>query len=109
MCEPTSISLGQREQEGMNTRQPADEEAKQAHPRRGLRADAPLLNGYLSFRESRQTPFTTPGHKGRASTLDEDLGAAVAGDVPLYGGVDTIKFAGGLLAKAAGVAVLFTG
>ena len=65
-----------------------------------LRADAPLLDGYLSFRESKPTPFTTPGHKGRAWMLDEDLAVAVAGDVPLYGGVDTIKSAGGLLAEA---------
>jgi len=66
----------------------------------GLRASAPLLDGYLKFRESDTTPFTTPGHKRRASRLDEDLGAVVAGDVPLCGGVDTIKSAGGLLANA---------
>jgi lysine decarboxylase len=65
-----------------------------------LRAEAPLLDGYLSFRESNPTPFTTPGHKGRAFTLDKDLAAAVAGDVPLYGGVDTVKSARGLLATA---------
>ena len=46
------------------------------------------------------TPFTTPGHKGRASELDADLAMVVAGDVPLYGGVDTIKSSGGLLASA---------
>ncbi|MGA3214643.1 MAG: aminotransferase class V-fold PLP-dependent enzyme [Acidimicrobiales bacterium] len=65
-----------------------------------LRADAPLLNGYLSFLESHPTPFTTPGHKGRAGTLDKDLAAVVAGDIPLYGGVDTVKSAHGLLASA---------
>jgi lysine decarboxylase len=32
--------------------------------------------------------------------LDKDLAVAVAGDVPLYGGVDTVKSAGGLLAGA---------
>jgi len=65
-----------------------------------LRAEAPLLDGYLSFRESNATPFTTPGHKGRASRLDADLGEVVAGDVPLYGGVDTIKSAAGRLVAA---------
>jgi lysine decarboxylase len=65
-----------------------------------LRAEAPLLDGYLSFIESHPTPFTTPGHKGRAGLLDKDLGAVVAGDIPLYGGVDTVKSARGLLATA---------
>jgi lysine decarboxylase len=65
-----------------------------------LRADAPLLNGYLNFRESDQTPFTTPGHKGRAARLDYDLAQVLSGDVPLYGGVDTVKSSRGLLASA---------
>ena len=74
-----------------------------------LRADAPLLDGYLRFRESGATPFTTPGHKGRASGLDGDLGAVLAGDVPLYGGVDTVKSTGGLLAAAEARAARFYG
>ena len=86
----------------MTTRQAANEAAPEPSAPSGLRADAPLLDGYLSFRESKATPFTTPGHKGRAFKLDEDLGAVVAGDVPLYGGVDTVKSAGGLLAAAEG-------
>jgi len=68
----------------------------------GLRAEAPLLDGYLRFRESNATPFTTPGHKGRAARIDRDLGAVVAGDVPLYGGIDTVKSTGRLLAAAEG-------
>jgi lysine decarboxylase len=59
-----------------------------------------LLDGYLSFRESGATPFTTPGHKGRAALLDVDLGKLVAGDVPLYGGIDTVKSTRGLLTAA---------
>ena len=65
-----------------------------------LRDNAPLLDGYLSYLESNSTPFITPGHKGRASKLDADLGRVVAGDVPLYGGIDTVKLGGGLLAEA---------
>jgi len=61
-----------------------------------LRADAPLLNGYLSYLESSPTPFITPGHKGRAR-LEV---AVLAGDVPLYGGIDTVKSGRGLLAAA---------
>ncbi len=87
----------------MTTREAEDEAASGPRlegPRAGLRADAPLLDGYLSFLESGATPFTTPGHKGRASLLDKDLGKLVAGDVPLYGGIDTVKSTQGLLAAA---------
>src|SRR5262249_8685215 len=60
---------------------------------RGLRSDAPLLAGWLSFTAQaaagKVTPMSVPGHKQR-----QDLtGAVVAGDVPLYGGVDSIKHA----------------
>jgi arginine decarboxylase len=53
-------------------------------PRRTGRARAPL------------TPTSVPGHTER-----QDLtGAVVAGDAPLYGGLDTIKRADVLLAEA---------
>src|SRR5689334_23613309 len=66
----------------------------------GLRADAPLLDGWLASTAAADrgalTPMCTPGHKQR-----QDLtGAVVAGDTPLYGGVDTIKHADTLLADA---------
>ena len=66
----------------------------------GLRADAPLLDGWLASTDAADrgalTPMCTPGHKQR-----QDLtGAVVAGDTPLYGGVDTIKHADTLLADA---------
>jgi arginine decarboxylase len=59
----------------------------------GLASDAPLLAGWLAFTkrvESGQlTPMSVPGHKNR-----QDLtGAVVAGDAPLYGGIDPIKHA----------------
>jgi lysine decarboxylase len=65
-----------------------------------LRGDAPLLDGWLTSTaaaESGQlTPMCTPGHKQR-----QDLtGAVVAGDTPLYGGLDTIKHADMLLGDA---------
>ena len=67
---------------------------------RGLRGDAPLLDAWLRFTDPGRlgalTPMSIPGHKQR-----QDLsGAVVAGDVPLYGGLDTIKHADGLLAVA---------
>jgi arginine decarboxylase len=73
-----------------------------ADPRdpRGLRGDAPLLDGWLSFTAQadagKLTPMSVPGHKQR-----QDLtGAVVAGDAPLYGGVDSIKHADVPLADA---------
>ena len=66
---------------------------------RGLRGDAPLLDGWLRVTEhagaGKLTPMSVPGHKQR-----QDLtGAVVAGDAPLYGGLDTIKHADLLLAE----------
>src|SRR5262245_56086522 len=63
---------------------------------RGLRDDAPLLNAWLRFRESPPTPFTIPGHKQRADLV----GDVIAGDVPLYAGLDTMKLSTGVLADA---------
>ncbi|GAA2394470.1 aminotransferase class I/II-fold pyridoxal phosphate-dependent enzyme [Dactylosporangium salmoneum] len=63
---------------------------------RGLRGDAPLLDAWLRFRESPPTPFTIPGHKQRTDLV----GDVVAGDVPLYAGLDTMKLSTGVLAEA---------
>ncbi|MBW2493150.1 MAG: aminotransferase class V-fold PLP-dependent enzyme [Deltaproteobacteria bacterium] len=52
-----------------------------------LRRDAPLLDGWLDYRASDVAPFGTPGHKQRFDLV----GTVVDGDVPLYGGVDTIR------------------
>jgi len=63
---------------------------------RGLRADAPLLDAWLRFQEEGPLPFTIPGHKQRHDLV----GDVVAGDVPLYAGLDTMKLRDGLLAEA---------
>lgn len=63
---------------------------------RGLRGDAPLLDAWLRFRERPPTPFTIPGHKQRTDLV----GDVVAGDVPLYAGLDTMKLGAGVLAEA---------
>jgi arginine decarboxylase len=59
----------------------------------GLAADAPLLAGWLDWMGRAQagelTPMSTPGHKQRLDLV----GTVVAGDAPLYGGVDSIKHA----------------
>ncbi len=63
---------------------------------RGLRGDAPLLDAWLRFHEQPPTPFTIPGHKQRHHLV----GDVVAGDVPLYAGLDTMKLTRGVLADA---------
>jgi arginine decarboxylase len=60
-----------------------------------LRRHAPLLDAYLTALDSRRRPFTIPGHKHRAT-----VGRVTAGDVPLYGGLDTVKQQRGTLAHA---------
>ena len=64
-------------------------------PRR-LRHDAPLLDAWLRFQEEAPTPFTIPGHKQRLDLV----GDVVAGDVPLYAGLDTMKLSRGVVADA---------
>ena len=65
-------------------------------PEERLRADAPLLDAYLTFLDKRKAPFTIPGHKGRTDLV----GRVVGGDVPLFGGLDTVKQEHGVLADA---------
>ncbi|WP_392544923.1 aminotransferase class I/II-fold pyridoxal phosphate-dependent enzyme [Oryzobacter telluris] len=64
-------------------------------PRR-LRGDAPLLDAWLRFQEEAPTPFTIPGHKQRHDLV----GDVVAGDVPLYAGLDTMKLSRGVVDEA---------
>lgn len=64
-------------------------------PRR-LRGDAPLLDAWLRFHEEAPTPFTIPGHKQRRDLV----GDVIAGDVPLYAGLDTMKLTRGVLDEA---------
>jgi lysine decarboxylase len=59
-----------------------------------------LLDAYLSYFEGDLTPFTIPGHKQRASQIDEGLGAVVDTDIPLYGGLDEIKLTNQVLKKS---------
>ena len=63
---------------------------------RGLRDDAPLLDAWLRFYEHGPTPFTIPGHKQRTDLV----GDVVAGDAPLYAGLDTMKLTAGVLTEA---------
>ena len=75
----------------------------------GLRANAPLLDAYLSYFESRHIAFTIPGHKHKTSLLDEGLGRVVDSDLPLYGGLDEIKLTGKVLDRAESLAAKLWG
>jgi arginine decarboxylase len=74
------------------------QEAPDPRDPRGLRGDAPLLDAWLTFTERAEAgglaPMTVPGHKQRRDLV----GSVVAGDLPLYGGLDTIKHADALRA-----------
>ncbi len=65
-----------------------------------LADDAPLLDGWLRTMRAvdagTRLPFTVPGHKSRTDLV----GDVVVGDLPMFGGVDTIKGAPALLAEA---------
>ena len=61
-----------------------------------LRGDAPLFDAWLRFHEQVSTPFTIPGHKQRQDLI----GDVVAGDVPLYAGLDTMRLERGVLRDA---------
>lgn len=74
-----------------------------------LRAHAPLLDAYLKYFESRHIAFTIPGHKHKASLLDEGLGSVVDSDLPLYGGLDEIKLTHKVLEKAESLAAKLWG
>jgi arginine decarboxylase len=67
---------------------------------RGLRADALLLDAWLSFTSrvdaGELLPMCVPGHKQRQDLV----GAVIAGDAPFYGGLDTIKHADALRVEA---------
>ncbi len=69
---------------------------------------SPLLAAWNAARQ-RHHPFTIPGHKRRAGAHWPDLGALLDGDVPLYGGLDTVKQERGLLAAAEAAAARLWG
>jgi lysine decarboxylase len=63
-------------------------------------ADAPLLDAWRRFAASDVAPFTIPGHKRRADTIWPTLGRLLDSDVPLFGGLATIKDAADALTAA---------
>ncbi|MCL2779987.1 MAG: aminotransferase class V-fold PLP-dependent enzyme [Actinomycetia bacterium] len=62
--------------------------------------DAPVFTAWQAATRADTAPFLIPGHKRRAGDLDADLGRLLWADVPLYGGLDTVKLSHGTLAEA---------
>lgn len=53
--------------------------------------DAPLLDAWTRFEASPGSPFTIPGHKHRSGLIWAELGRVNEGDVPLFGGLASVK------------------
>ena len=62
--------------------------------------DAEMLVAITAHLSRDTAPFIVPGHKGRADSLHPTLARLLAADVPLYGGIDTVRLENGLLAAA---------
>lgn len=59
-----------------------------------------LLTAWKRFVDDPGAPFTIPGHKHRAGEVWPDLGRLLASDVPLFGGLGSVKEATVALAAA---------
>lgn len=66
----------------------------------GAIESAPLVRAWSEFADSAATPFTIPGHKRHAASLSPVLGRMLDPDVPLFGGLDTVKLTGRTLDAA---------
>lgn len=62
--------------------------------------DARLLDAWRRARTDGRAAFTIPGHKRRAAVIDQTLGDVVDGDVPMFGGLGTVKGAVATVADA---------
>jgi arginine decarboxylase len=69
-----------------------------------LAVGAPLLGAFVTATRRDDTPFSVPGHKRRSRALDADLGLVADADIPLFGGLDTMKLTGGALPRAEALA-----
>ena len=67
---------------------------------RNLDAAAPLLSAWLRALDADTKPFVVPGHKNRSGVLHPSLGRLLDEDIPMCGGVDTVKYAHGYLTDA---------
>src|SRR6185369_1582638 len=63
-------------------------------------ADAPLFAAWQRAMDADLASFTIPGHKRRAHELAPELGRLFDSDIPLYGGLDSVKLDAGVVGRA---------
>jgi arginine decarboxylase len=72
-------------------------------------ADATLFTAWQRAMDADRAPFTIPGHKRRAAEVAPELGRLFDADIPLYGGLDTVKLDAGEVARAEAAGAKFWG
>jgi arginine decarboxylase len=72
-------------------------------------AEARLYQAWRRAVDGDLASFTIPGHKRRAHELAAELEPFFAGDIPLYGGLDTVKLDGRVVDQAEALAARFWG
>ena len=72
-------------------------------------ADAPLFDAWQRAVDADLASFTIPGHKRRAHEVAPGLGRLFDSDIPLYGGLDTVKLDGGVVTAAEQAGARFWG
>jgi arginine decarboxylase len=75
----------------------------------GWLQDATLFTAWRRAVEAELTPFTIPGHKRRAHEVAPELGRLFDADIPVYGGLDTVKLDAGAVARAEAAGAAFWG
>lgn len=70
-------------------------------------ADAPLYQAWRRAIDADLASFTIPGHKRRGHELSGELARFFDGDIPLYGGLDTVKLDARVVDQAEAVAARF--
>ncbi len=71
--------------------------------------DASLFTAWQRAMTGDLASFTIPGHKRRAHEVAPALGPFFDADIPLYGGLDTVKLDAGAVAAAEAVGAAFWG
>ena len=76
-------------------------------------AKLPLFAAWVEFVRRADAgavaPFTIPGHKRHGAAVSPELARLLDADVPLYGGLDTVKLSAGVLAEAERIAARYWG
>lgn len=75
----------------------------------GWLARAGLYDAWRRAYEADLAPFTIPGHKRRAHELAPELAALFDADIPLYGGLDTVKLEAQAVQRAEAEGAAFWG